>query len=294
MSERHVLDEQSGAVLTLTLNRAEKRNALGNQLRAELDECLARAGEDDSISVIVIKANGPDFSAGMDVRANIGVNNELAAAQRGVTRLQDFMLRVRDVPKPTIAQVHGHCVGLATQLAICCDIVVAAEDARIGVPGWPNDWIADWWVFRVGAQRAKLMNFTSGSLLSGLEAVEWGFAARAFPADRLDAETQRLATWDREVTGGDAAAEEARHQPGRGPDGLPHGGALHRHAKHPDLTLRERAYRGRLRARPRLRRRTRALRPAAARRVALEGSGYQAQASLSCARARRWLISPAW
>ena len=195
MSERHVLDEQHGAVLTLTLNRAEKRNALGNQLRGELDECLARAGEDDSISVIVIKANGPDFSAGMDVKANIGINDDLAAAQRGVTGLQDFMLRVRDVPKATIAQVHGHCVGLATQLAICCDIVVAAEDARIGVPGWPNDWIADWWVFRVGAQRAKLMNFTSGSLLSGLEAVEWGFAAKAYPADRLEAETQRLAAW---------------------------------------------------------------------------------------------------
>ena len=67
--------------------------------------------------------------------------------------------------------------------------------ARIGAPGWPNDWIADWWVYRVGVQRAKLLNFTAGSALSGLEAVEWGFAVRAFPADRLDAETRRLAEW---------------------------------------------------------------------------------------------------
>ena len=192
MSERHVLYEQNDAVATLTLNRAEKRNALGNQLRAELDECLARLSADDSVSVIVIKANGPDFSAGMDVRSNIGLTDDLALAQRGVTGLQDLMLRLRDVPKPTIAQVHGHCVGLATQLCICCDIVVAAEDARIGVPGWPNDWIADWWVFRVGAQRAKLMNFTSGSLLSGLEAVEWGFAAR--PSRRI-ASTRRRSGW---------------------------------------------------------------------------------------------------
>ena len=195
MTYEQIRYEHDGAIATITLDRPEKRNALGNQLRAELDAAFTRAGDDDSVSVLVIKAAGPDFSAGMDIYSNEGRTDDTAVAQQEVGRLQDLWLRLRDVPKPTIAQVHGHCIGLATQLCICCDLVVAAEDARIGVPGWPNDWIADWWVYRVGAQRAKLLNFTAGSALNGLEAVEWGFAARAFPADRLDAETRRLAEW---------------------------------------------------------------------------------------------------
>ena len=186
--------ERDGAVAAVILDRAEKRNALGPQLRAELDDCMARAGADDSVRAVILKAAGPDFSAGMDIYGGEG-GDDTALAQRQVGGIQDLLLRVRDVPKPTIAQVHGHCVGLATQLCICCDLVVAAEDARIGAPAWPNDWIADWWVYRVGAQRAKLLNYTAGRVLSGAEAVEWGFAAQAFPAARLDAETRRLAGW---------------------------------------------------------------------------------------------------
>ena len=103
----------------------------------------------------------------MDIYSNEGGTSDTALAQRDVTAIQELWLRPRDIPKPTIAQVRGHCIGLATQLCICCDLVVAAEDASIGVPGWPNDWIADWWVYRVGAQRAKLLNFTACGALSG-------------------------------------------------------------------------------------------------------------------------------
>lgn len=189
--------EQDSAIATITMNRPEKRNALSPQLRRELEEGWTRAADDDSVSVIVIKAAGPDFSAGMDMFAGEGgiEDNDVAAGQEKVIELQERWLRLRDVPKPTIAQVHGNCIAFATQICVCCDIVIAAEDAKIGVPVMPNDWYADWWVYRVGAQRAKLLNFTVGSTINGLEAVEWGFAAKAFPAEQLNEETQRLARW---------------------------------------------------------------------------------------------------
>ena len=195
MTYETILYEQDGAVATITMNRPEKRNALSRQLRDELEEGWTRAARDDAVSVIVIKAAGPDFSAGMDMFSGEARTTDTAIAQQEVLELQERWLRLRDVPKPTIAQVHGHCIALATQICVCCDLVVAAEDARIGVPVMPNDWYADWWVYRVGAQRAKLMNFTVGSTINGREAVDWGFAVRAFPAARLDEETQRLARW---------------------------------------------------------------------------------------------------
>ena len=111
MTNEQIRYEQDGLIATITLDRPEKRNALRTQLRAELDAAFTRAAEDDSASVLVIKAAGPDFSAGMDIYSNEGGTSDTALAQRDVTAIQELWLRPRDIPKPTIAQVRGHCIG---------------------------------------------------------------------------------------------------------------------------------------------------------------------------------------
>jgi enoyl-CoA hydratase len=189
--------EQDGPVAWLTFNRPEKRNALNSRMLDEIEAASRLAGGDDSVSVLVIRGAGLGFCSGMDVMASDAVSSDDPAVSSRVihSRIQDRWLQLRELPKPVIAQVHGHCLGVATQICVCADITIAAEDARFGVPGMPNDWIGDWWVFRTGASRAKLMTYTTGNSISGVEAAAWGLATLAVPADRLEAETQRLAHW---------------------------------------------------------------------------------------------------
>ena len=197
MPQQFITYVQDGPVAYLTLNRPEKRNALNRQMLDEFAELSEAAGRDDSVSVIVIRGAGPDFCSGMDLTSGEPARStDTAVAQQQVhDQIQSRWLALRDLPKPVIAQVHGHCLGVATQICVCADITIVAEDARIGVPGMPNDWFADWWVWRVGASRAKLMTFTVGNQISGAQAERWGFATLAVPRDRLESETERLARW---------------------------------------------------------------------------------------------------
>lgn len=194
MSYEFILEERDARIVTVTLNRPERRNALNDALLAELEDATQRAGRDDGVSVIIIRAAGPHFSAGRDI-FDSGGDDDVAASEAFIQRINQHWLTLRTVPKPVITQVHGACMGLATQLCICSDITIVADDARIGVPVFPNDWMADWWVWRVGGTRAKLMAFTVGSSLTGTQAEEWGFATRSVPAADLEAETRKLADW---------------------------------------------------------------------------------------------------
>ena len=167
-----------GPIATITLDRPERRNAVSPQLLDEFEQAYLEAGADDSMSVLIVKGAGPDFCAGLDVFAGHGSpERDTADSQRYVHEsLQRRLLALRDIPKPVIAQVHGHCLGFGTQVCVCADVTLVAENARIGMPVMPgNDWFAEWWVWRVGAQRAKLLNFTVGSTISGRQAEEWGF-----------------------------------------------------------------------------------------------------------------------
>jgi len=199
MSEKLVLTEKKGKIGYLIFNRPDKLNAFNQELLVQFDEAMEQFRKDDGISVVIIKGNGRAFSVGYDV----GVDNpdrqtsaSSVIADRDV--LEGYTRRwmgVFDFPKIVIAQVHGYCLAGGSQLASCCDIVIAAEDAQFGFPSLPlgGGYVGPMWVWHVGIQRAKLMDLTAGSRISGKVAEDWGFVAKTFPADKLEEETLKIA-----------------------------------------------------------------------------------------------------
>lgn len=191
--EKLVLVERLGKIAYVTLNRPEKLNALSKELLDDLDDALEEVEKDDSISVVILRGNGRAFCVGYDVGKY---------SERTVTEDRDTLeaytlrwLRVWDFPKPIIAQVHGYALAGGTQLLACCDIVVADKDATFGFPSLPlgGGFVGIYWGWHIGIQRAKLLDLTAGSRITGQEAMEYGFVAKVFDGDKLEEETLKIA-----------------------------------------------------------------------------------------------------
>jgi enoyl-CoA hydratase/carnithine racemase len=181
----------------VVLNRPDKLNALDESARLRLVKTIQECGADDDVHVIVIRGEGRAFCAGADASNPNQASPDGAWADRVSMSDRGWgqFLVAWDAPKPVIAQVHGVCLGIASILCNLCDIVVVAEDARIGWPKLPlgGGVISPTWVWHVGIHRAKELSYQIGSEISGIEAAQWGFANRAVPADRLDADVDGLA-----------------------------------------------------------------------------------------------------
>jgi enoyl-CoA hydratase len=184
-------------VRRLTLNRPEKRNALNNALRGAILEALAAADREEAVRVSILRGAGPAFCAGYDLSANNaeGPPYQTAAGIWPWSRhVVEGWLRIWDLAKPVIAQVHGYCLAGGSELATACDLVYVAEDARIGYPPTrlmsPPDMQFHPWL--LGMRRAMEMYLT-GDAITGTEAAQDGFANRAYPADRLEEEVLRIA-----------------------------------------------------------------------------------------------------
>jgi enoyl-CoA hydratase len=187
--------EKSNLIGTLTLNRPEKLNAMTPALIAEFGETLTQIEKDPEIKLLVIRGAGRAFSTGYDLTAGWGEGAShpftLDDDQRFLQRYVEHWLRLRDLPKPVIAMVHGYCLAGATQLCISSDMIFVAEDARIGFPSIPAGagYVSAFWNWMVGPHRTKYLAFLPGSRISGKEAEAMGFATRAFPATTLEQET---------------------------------------------------------------------------------------------------------
>ena len=198
--ERMVLYEPEGRIAYITFNRTEILNALSGPALLQLDEALERGRDDPEVRVLILRGNGRAFSAGADftgpgnASAEV-VEEDVVDDQAKLERSVDRYLRIWNHPKPIIAQVHGYCLGIATQICVVCDITVVAEDARIGFPSIPvgGGYISPMWTWLVGPKRAKEMSFTVGSQISGTTAAEWGWANRAVPADQLEETVRQMA-----------------------------------------------------------------------------------------------------
>jgi enoyl-CoA hydratase len=192
-----LIDEPLPQVRRLTLNRPEKRNALNNALRGAVFDALAQADRDDAVRVTIIRGAGPCFSAGYDLSADNSKDQPYQTAG-GIwpwsRHVVEGWLRMWDLAKPVIAQVHGYCLAGGSELATACDLVYVAEDAQIGYPPTrlmsPPDMQFHPWL--LGMRRAMEMYLT-GDAITGIEAAAEGFANRAYPADRLEAEVLRIA-----------------------------------------------------------------------------------------------------
>jgi enoyl-CoA hydratase len=130
-----------GTTAFLTLNRPERRNALSGALLRELNTALLEADEHNAVHCVVLRGAGPHFCAGADLneyssgrgpeyRGRVEIDDDIWRLEQG----QRLRIQIFDMHKPVIAQVHGTCIGIGTELAWFCDIVLVADDARIGFP----------------------------------------------------------------------------------------------------------------------------------------------------------------
>jgi enoyl-CoA hydratase len=197
-----VLYEAADAVATLTLNRPERRNAITPELVEDFDAALARALADAEVRVVRLRGAGSAFCAGYDIgwgsasmqEAEAGEPWDPAADYRTMRRFVDAYMALWRSPKPVVAQVHGYCVAGGTDFALCSDLIVCAEDCRIGYPParvWGSPTTA-MWMYRLGLERSKRLLLT-GDAIDGRRAVEWGLASEAVPEAELEAAGLRLA-----------------------------------------------------------------------------------------------------
>ncbi len=198
MAEPLVLvDDPRPAVRRITLNRPAKRNALSNGLRTQLFEALGAADRDRDVRAIVIRGAGACFSAGYDLAQDPSepLPWPITTADGGWAR---HVLRgwfdMMDLATPIIAQVHGYCLAGGTELATACDLVYVAQDAQIGYPPVRSMSPPDmaWHVWLMGMRRAMEAMLT-GDSMSGSDAVDAGFANRAFAVERLEDEVLAIA-----------------------------------------------------------------------------------------------------
>ena len=192
-------------IARITLNRPERLNAISEGMPAEIRAAVAWAEALDEVHVIVLDGAGRSFCAGYDLQdfAQGAVDHPCQqerqpwqptddyVAMKGYT--EDFMALWRS-RKPTIASVHGHALAGGSDIALCCDLLVMAEDAQIGYPpariwGCPTTAM---WTYRLGPARAKQLMFT-GEMIDGRRAAEWGLANLAVPATEREPATLALA-----------------------------------------------------------------------------------------------------
>ncbi|MBI3735106.1 crotonase/enoyl-CoA hydratase family protein [Candidatus Sumerlaeota bacterium] len=204
MAYTTLLYETGGRIARITLNRPEKLNAINDAMPREIRAAVEEANRDPDVHVIILAGAGRAFCAGYDLQQFAETKGPNAGTQtmpwdplRDYQYMGDdnacFMSLWRGL-KPVICKIQGYAVAGGSNIALCADIILMAEDAMIGYPparvwGCPTPAM---WVYRVGAERAKRLLLT-GDLISGREAARIGLVAEAVPAAELDAAAEKLA-----------------------------------------------------------------------------------------------------
>lgn len=197
--------ERDGAIARLTLHRPARLNAICDRMPGELQAAVARANADPAVRLIVLSGAGEAFCSGYDLKLWAEPPGPLVGSQAmpwdptvdyAMMRANtDAFMSLWRSAVPTIAKVHGHAVAGGSDIALCCDLVVMADDARIGYPParvWGSPTTA-MWVYRLGAELAKRMLLT-GDVITGAEAARIGLVSKAVPPADLDAAVEALAS----------------------------------------------------------------------------------------------------
>jgi enoyl-CoA hydratase len=200
-----VLFERDGRIGRITLNRPEVLNAIDDDLPTELSEAVARADADPNIHVMVLSGAGKAFCSGYDLAHYASSDGPNKVVQdMPWDPMQDFQFMWRNTQafmslframKPVICKVHGFAVAGGSDIALCADMTIMGDNAKIGymptrVWGCPTTAM---WVHRLGPEKAKRMMFT-GDKINGIEAAEIGLVLKSVPDDQLDAEVEALAS----------------------------------------------------------------------------------------------------
>jgi enoyl-CoA hydratase len=213
--------EVDGRIARITLNRPEAGNAITAAMPGELAQAVERADLDPSVHCMLLSGAGTGFCGGYDLSAwaehfldDVDITPDLPptdprvqAANHDPQRIWDPVIDYQGMrrnvrgfmslfsaDKPVICKVHGFCVAGGTDMALCSDLLVIADDAKIGYPParvWGSPTTAVW-AYRIGVQKAARLLFT-GDCLTGAQAAEWGLATESAPPDELDAAADALA-----------------------------------------------------------------------------------------------------
>jgi enoyl-CoA hydratase/carnithine racemase len=183
---------RDGAVVRITMDLPEKRNALSLAHMTELLHAFRAAGDSDATGV-VLAANGPVFSAGHDFADMAGA--DLAAMRRLLTTCTDLMTAMQSIPQPVIARVHGLATAAGCQLVASADLAIAADTAHFAVPGGKGGWFCTTPMVAVGravGRKRALELAMTGDPIDAATAADWGLINRAVPPDELDTATDDL------------------------------------------------------------------------------------------------------
>jgi enoyl-CoA hydratase/carnithine racemase len=189
-----VLRSVADHVATLTLNHAEKRNALSRAMLQALRDQFAQIEADRQVRAVILRAEGPVFSSGHDLREMVGATEAAAAALFALC--SDVMLGVQRLPQPVIAQVHGLATAAGCQLVASCDLVIAAEEASFATPGvkiglfCTTPGVA---LVRAVTPKKALEMLLTGTPIGAHEAERIGLVNRVVPRERLAEATLQLA-----------------------------------------------------------------------------------------------------
>lgn len=202
MAYETIIYEPADRIARITLNRPEKLNAISWQMEQELQAALLDADRDPSVHAVTLQGAGRSFSAGYDIEPPRAQGMTHAAGHHtmerdiwGLELATQMRMTIWEMHKPVVAGIHGHCLAGGTDVAFLCDVVIAAEDAKIGYPpvralGSP---VNHMWTYLVGPMWAKRLLLT-GDTITGAEAERIGLVLKAVPAERLDEEVRDLAS----------------------------------------------------------------------------------------------------
>ncbi len=201
MSELVTIQQRDG-LFEIALNRPEKRNAISLELFKAFDAAITAANRTPGIRAVLIRGEGESFSAGIDVSALLGLAQthgpHWQQRMRSITdEFQGVLTRLERLEMPTIALLHGHCLGLAFELALACDLRIAAENTALSLPETLLGIIPDVGgttrlTRLVGPARAKELIFT-GRRMDASAAEKWGIVNYVVPREELTAKGEALA-----------------------------------------------------------------------------------------------------
>ncbi|MCK5352893.1 enoyl-CoA hydratase/isomerase family protein [bacterium] len=197
MSKGEIRYDVDGAVATITISRPGKKNSLTLEMFDELGEAVQRSGREEGLRVLVIMGDGDEaLAAGVDLSAIVNYSAE--EARTFSIRGQDILTSIEALPFPVISAVKGFALGGGLELSLACDLIVAAEDARLGLPETNLGIIPGLGGCirlpkRVGLGRARELIY-SGRIVGGKQALALGLVDAVFPLEQFDVEVRKIAS----------------------------------------------------------------------------------------------------
>ena len=209
MPYKTILYEKQGKIARIILNRPRRLNSIVPPMPEELESAIKEANRDPEVSVIVLKGKGRSFCIGFEFSGGLEHFKEwgICSNREQWDPGRDMMINTNHFlsptqgilsiwrsSKPVIAQIHGWCVGGGSDMALCADLIIAADDAQFGTP-YARAWgcyLTGMWIYRLGLTKVKALALT-GDQISAPEALEMGLINKVVPRENLEEETQKLA-----------------------------------------------------------------------------------------------------